>query len=143
MRNIKSTLRIVRNSALLFVAASGVTYLTGCQSENGLNPDNSNVPESNLKTASYSVHGANQNRVRNYGLNGTRGEFVEASESFEMPDNVVIPDDAKDLLEKDEWGNTPNYNYGTPSAGGVYFIKKGDTFEGGLNLTGITVYIAG
>ena len=144
MRNIKTTLRYVRNSALLFAAASGMSYLTACQSENDItSPDNPDIPESTLKTASYSVYGPNQNRIRNYGTRSTRGEYTPATETFSMPSSVVIPDDAKDLMEKDEWGGTPNLNYGTPAAGGVYFIKAGDVVNEGLNLTGITLYVAG
>ena len=137
-------MRYVRNSALLFAAASGMSYLTACQSENDITtPDNPDIPESTLKTASYSVYGPNQNRIHNYGTRSTRGEYTPATETFSMPASVVIPDNAKDLMEKDEWGNTPNLNYGTPAAGGVYFIKAGDVVEQGLNLTGITLYIAG
>ncbi|MDE6547669.1 MAG: hypothetical protein K2L22_01600 [Muribaculaceae bacterium] len=144
MRNIKTSLRFVRNSALLFVAASGVTYLAGCQSEHGLNSGNNEpTPEPSLSTASYSVYGADQNRIRNYGNGLTRGEYVEATETFSMPESVAIPADALDLCEKDEWGGQPNLNHGTPKAGGIYFVKAGDTLDSGLNLTGITVYVAG
>ena len=87
MRNIKTTLRYVRNSALLFAAASGMSYLTACQSENDITtPDNPDIPESTLKTASYSVYGPNQNRIRNYGTRSTRdGEKTTAAESIIMP----------------------------------------------------------
>ncbi len=154
MRNIKSTLRIARNSALLFVAASGVTYLTGCQSENGLNPDNSNVPESNLKTASYSVHGANQGRVTNYGVGSTRaGEYVEATETFDMPESVTIPEGAFDLNGKyineansSEWYTDwkEHLNYGKPAAG-TYYIAEGATTDSGLDFGEgpSTLYVAG
>ncbi len=148
MRNIKSSLRFVRNSALLFVAASGVTYLTGCQSENGINPDNPNVPESNLKTASYSVHGANQSRVKNYGSSSTRaGEYVEATETFEMPTCPPIPADAKDIMASSDPNNqyaAPNLNYGSP-ASGVYYIKEGDVVDQyGLKYPEeLTLYVAG
>lgn len=85
MRNIKTSLRFVRNSALLFVAASGVTYLAGCQSENGLNPDQE-IIEPSSGTGTYSVYASNPNRVRNYDNGGTRaaGENTLAG-SFKMP----------------------------------------------------------
>ncbi len=146
MRNIKSSLRFVRNSALLFVAASGVTYLTGCQSENSINPDNNQpTPEPSLSTASYTVHGANQGRVTNYGGGSTRaGEYVKATETFNMPAAPAIPADAKNLNETDEWGGKPVLNYGTPAVNGSYYIGADDALETGLQLNGgVTIYVAG
>ena len=96
MRNIKTTLRYVRNSALLFAAASGMSYLTACQSENDItSPDTPDIPESTLKTASYSVYGPNQNRIHNYGTRGTRGDNDEKAVDFDMPACPAIPADAK------------------------------------------------
>ncbi len=148
MRNIKSSLRFVRNSALLFVAASGVTYLTGCQSENDITPETpTNVPESTLKTAAYSVYGANQGRVINYGSKGTRaGEYVEATETFVMPACPTIPADAKNILDKKDPTNEYSANYlnnGTIEAG-VYFISESDEIKSGINMQGgVTLYVAG
>lgn len=136
-------LRFTRNSALLFAAVSGALYLTGCSSEEGLTPDEK-VPEASIDTDSYSVFGANQSRIHNYGASSTRaGEYVDAVDSFTMPACPAIPSDAKDLNYKDQWGNTPNLNYGTPAAGS-YFVKAGDVLETALNLNGgVTIYVAG
>lgn len=135
-------LRLVGNSALLFAAMSGVIYLTGCSSEDGIS--NGNVAESPIDTDSYSVFGADQSRVHNYGGSFTRsGEYVEAAKSFEMPECPTIPADAKDFNSSDEWGNKPNLNWGTPKEG-EYYIKSGDALESGLTLNGnVTIYVAG
>ena len=138
MRNIKTTLRYVRNSALLFAAASGMSYLTACQSENDItSPDTPDIPESTLKTASYSVYGPNQNRIRNYGTRSTRdGKYVAATETFNMPEAPVVPEDALDFKEHN--------NYGTPATNQAYVVKAGDTLEQGINLNGgITIYVEG
>ena len=138
MRNIKTTLRYVRNSALLFAAVSGMSYLTACQSENDITtPDNPDIPESTLKTASYSVYGPNQNRIRNYGTRSTRaGKYVAATETFNMPEAPVVPEDALDFKEHN--------HYGTPETNQAYVVKAGDTLEQGLNLNGgITIYVEG
>ena len=137
MRNIKTTLRYVRNSALLFAAASGMSYLTACQSENDITtPDNPDIPESTLKTASYSVYGPNQNRIRNYGTRSTRGDNDEKAVDFDMPACPAIPTDAKDLNADN------NINNGTP-APGVYYVKKGDSLKSGLKLNNVTIYVEG
>lgn len=141
MRNIKTMLRISRNSALLLTAMAGAGYLASCSNEMGPNTDPVNEPA--METSSYTVYGSNPNRVRNYGSSTTRAGYVEATELFEMPDMPGIPSDAKDFLEKDEWGNTPNYQYGSP-APGSYFIKAGDKMENGLQLNGnVDIYVAG
>lgn len=147
MRNIKTTLRIARNSALLFAAASGMSYLTACQSEQVVDNPNNNIPETPSTSVSYSVFGANQSRVINYGNGITRnGEYKTAVENFEMPESVTIPAEAKDIMAPSDPNNeysNPNLNYGNP-APGVYFIKEGETVNSGLNLIGgLTIYVAG
>lgn len=149
MRNIKTTLRYARNSALLFAAASGMAYLTGCQSENGLNPDNNQVPEATLSTASYSVYGSNPNRIHNYGDATTRAAG-DAAESFYMPESVSAPADAKEIKKVhhvEDWGEYDeivNYQYGNLAAGS-YLIPAGETIDGGINTNGghVDLYIAG
>lgn len=136
-------LRFTRNSALLFAAVSGALYLTGCSSEEGLTPDEK-VPEASIDTDSYSVFGANQSRIHNYGSSSTRAGYVDAVDSFTMPACPAIPSDAKDLNYKDEWGNTPNLHYGSPVAGD-YYIAAGQTLDSGLDFTTgpSTLYVAG
>ena len=130
-------MRYVRNSALLFAAASGMSYLTACQSENDItSPDTPDIPESTLKTASYSVYGPNQNRIHNYGTRGTRGDNDEKAVDFDMPACPAIPADAKDLNADN------NINNGTP-APGVYYVKKGDSLKSGLKLNNVTIYVEG
>lgn len=86
-----------RNSALLFAAVSGALYLTGCSSEDVVTPDEK-VPEASIDTDSYSVFGANQSRIHNYGASSTRaGEYVDAVDSFTMPENITVPSDAWDI----------------------------------------------
>lgn len=89
-------LRFTRNSALLFAAVSGALYLTGCSSEEGLTPDEK-VPEASIDTDSYSVFGANQSRIHNYGASSTRAGYVDAVDSFTMPENITVPSDAWDI----------------------------------------------
>ncbi len=137
MRNIKTTLRFARNSALLFVAASGVTYLTGCQSENSINPDNNNVPEPALSTASYTVHGANQGRVTNYGAGSTRaGEYVDAAKSFDMPETVTVPEG---IATTTGIGTSDGWKI---SEGVDYLIPAGETFDAACKLSA-NYYVAG
>lgn len=136
--NKTKMLRFTRNSALLFAAVSGVLYLTGCSSEEGIDPDQK-VPESALDTDSYSVYGPNQSRVHNYGNSSTRaGEYPEAVDSFTMPDFPAIPADAKDLTDSSV------LNYGNPAVNSSYYVAAGKTLETGLCLKGgITIYVAG
>ncbi len=130
-------MRFARNSALLFVAASGVTYLTGCQSENSLNPDNNQIPESPLSTAAYTVHGANQGRVTNYGAGSTRaGEYVEAAKSFEMPESVTVPEG---IATTTGVGTNDGWKI---SDGVDYLIPAGETFDAACKLTA-NYYVAG
>jgi len=95
--NKTKMLRFTRNSALLFAAVSGALYLTGCSSEDVVTPDEK-VPEASIDTDSYSVFGANQSRIHNYGASSTRaGEYVDAVDSFTMPENITVPSDAWDI----------------------------------------------
>lgn len=137
MRNIKTTLRIARNSALLFAAASGMSYLTACQSEQVVDNPNNNIPETPSTSVSYSVFGANQSRVRNHGGTGTRaGEYVEASKSFDMPESVVVPEG---IATTTGIGTNDGYKI---EAGVDYLIPKDEVFDAPFRPTA-NYYIAG
>lgn len=146
-------LRFTRNSALLFAAVSGALYLTGCSSEDVVTPDEK-VPEASLDTDSYSVFGANQSRIHNYGASSTRaGEYVDAVDSFTMPDCPSIPATAIDLngryvneAKSNEYYTEYIYylNNGSPAAG-EYYIAADATTNSGLDFGAgpVTVYVAG
>jgi len=90
MRNIKTTLRSTRNSGLLFVAASGLLYLTACSSDVLYDAPNENITESNVIIGNDPA--AQAHRITFFGNQGTRGDegFVPgASRAFKMP---TIPD---------------------------------------------------
>lgn len=96
-------LRSLRNSALLFAAVSGASFLTGCSSEDGIASEE-NVSEPLINTDSYTVFSGDQSRVHNYGNSSTRaGEYKGAATSFDMPECPTIPEGAKDLNYKNEW----------------------------------------
>lgn len=152
MRNIKSTLRIMRNSALLFVAASGAAYLTGCSNESDINPDQE-FSEPAQGTGSYTVYGSNPDRVRNYGKDLTR---ATAAESFVMQDAPPVPDGAKEIYDGDSNenfnGHFPAGNYVIPagkvfnsqfnsSTGEVVFYVKGTLHFSNLSDQKLTIYI--
>lgn len=79
MRNIKSTLRIMRNSALLFVAASGAAYLTGCSSDIDSPNSGGNSVDENVTVESLGVTaGNNPSLAKTYSNShqiGTRAEW--------------------------------------------------------------------
>lgn len=129
-------LRFTRNSALLFAAVSGALYLTGCSSEEGLTPDEK-VPEASIDTDSYSVFGANQSRIHNYGSSSTRaGGYVEASKSFDMPD--VCPSVPEGIATTSGIGD----DGWKIEAGKDYLIPAGETFQAACEATA-TYYVAG
>ncbi|MDE6378858.1 MAG: hypothetical protein K2L11_00180 [Muribaculaceae bacterium] len=138
MRNIKSTLRFARNSALLLVAASGMSYLTACQSEQLVDDPNNNViPESPKTSVPYSVYGANQGRVTNYGKGSTRaGEYVEAAKSFDMPEAVAVPEG---IATTTGVGTNDGWKI---SEGVDYLIPEGEVFDAACKLTA-NYYVAG
>lgn len=133
--NKMKALRLVSNSALLFAAVSGAIYLTGCSSEDGIS--NGNVSESPLDTDSYSVYSADQNRVHNYGNSSTRaGEYVEAANSFDMPECPAIPAGIATTTGIGE-------NEGWKISEGVDFlIPAGETFSEAFKAAA-TYYVAG
>ncbi|MDE5848117.1 MAG: hypothetical protein K2H71_12300 [Muribaculaceae bacterium] len=139
MRNIKTTLRYVRNSALLFAAASGMSYLTACQSENDItSPDTPDIPESTLKTASYSVYGPNQSRIHNYGTRGTRdGEYIPATETFSMPKCPAVPEGTASMA-----GLTDDYNWKIDQ-GDDFVLPEGETITMSRAKLHATYYVAG
>lgn len=136
-------LRSLRNSALLFAAVSGASFMTGCSSEDGIASEE-NVSEPLINTDSYTVFSGDQSRVHNYGNSSTRaGEYKGAATSFDMPECPTIPEGAKDLNYKNEWDVKVNLNNGTPEEG-EYYIKAGETLDSGLKLNGnVTIYVAG
>lgn len=88
MRNIKSTLRFARNSALLFVAASGMTYLSAC-SETDVTPDNpSNENNENILVDQLKVTtGSNPSLATSY-YNTHLGTRAAA---FDVPEHPGMP----------------------------------------------------
>lgn len=128
MRNIKTTLRYVRNSALLLSAIAGAAYMTSCSNESGLNPGQNLEPS--MGTGSYSVYSSNPNRVHNYGKFGTR---ATAAESFQMDAAPEVPGDAKELYMVDEWN--PNWNLYGHFPAGNYVIPAGKVFNSQFNST--------
>lgn len=129
MRNIKTTLRTVRNTALLLSAMAGASCMSSCSNEVGPNQDP--VKEPAMETGSYNVYGSNPNRVHNYGNGVTRAGETTAAESFEMPVVKEIPGDATELYMVDQW-NPNNQLYGTFPAGN-YVIPEGKEFNSQLN----------
>lgn len=88
MRNIKSTLRFVRNSALLFVAASGMTYLTAC-SETDITPDNggNNGGDENVLVEQLKVTtGSNPSLAKSY-----YNSHLSTRASFDVPEHPGMP----------------------------------------------------
>lgn len=99
MRNIKTKLRQTRNTALLLTAVSGLFYMSSCSSDVNYN-GGQDVPETPVENGSYTVYGANPNRIRNFGNEGTR---AAADDGFTMPDNVSLPSDAESVVGKFGW----------------------------------------
>lgn len=86
MRNIKTTLRSTRNSGLLFVAASGLLYLTACSSDVLYDAPNPNIVESNVTIGNDPA--AQAHRITFFGNTnpGTRIGFgTRAATDFDMP----------------------------------------------------------
>lgn len=79
MTNINKTLRLSRNTSLLFAAASGLLCLSACSSDVD-SPNGQEIPETPVEGASYTVYGANPNRIHNFGSN------TRAAVDFTMPE---------------------------------------------------------
>ena len=141
MRNIKQMLRFSRNSALLFAAATGLVYLTACSSDITYNGDQ-NVTESPAENGSYTVYGANPNRVHNFGNEGTRA-ISQTSVLTEMnfpaaPTETEIAS-AKTTLANEQWSLKGSYvvegtlnisqAIQTESDDAKIFIKNGAVLE--------------
>lgn len=79
MRNFLSTLRIGRNTAMLLAAVGGLSYMASCSSD--VEYSDQTTPESPTTKESYTVYGADQSRIHNFGSEGTR-----AAVDFTMPE---------------------------------------------------------
>lgn len=131
MRNNKTMLRYSRNSALLFAAASGLAYLTACSSDVTAGGDQ-NIPEPSAENGSYTVYGANPNRVHNFGNEGTR-----AAADFTMPECPTVPSDAAPTTGL--WG----WEINQLSASNIV-IPEGTTLTEAFNVkAGKNYYVAG
>ncbi len=137
MRNIKTSLRFVRNSALLFVAASGMTYLTAC-SETDITPDNggNNNGDENVLVEQLKVNaGSNPSLAKSYYNShlGTRA-------AWDVPEHPGMPEapSAEELAAMNPIDASTNvYSYsgynGTPN-----FYVKGDV---NFNQLATVVYV--
>ena len=128
MRNIKTTLRASRNTALLLAAASGMVYMTSCSSD--VNYPKNDVSESNVSVGNNPS--AQAQRITFYGNPGTRAA-ADFPEVGSMPD---MPAGAPEF-------NTPNEAQQSQdeSRKQAYILKGG---EGQIELYGETsVYIIG
>lgn len=129
MRNIKSTLRFARNSALLFVAASGMAYLSAC-SETDINPDNGgnngddNVLVESLKLSS----GSNPNLAKTYPNSRQMGTRANDVPEHPNPDMKAPSEDELNKMNKIvDFFNPyyfPDFN-GNP----CFYIPAGTKFE--------------
>lgn len=147
--NKTKMLRFTRNSALLFAAVSGALYLTGCSSEEGIDPDQK-VPESALDTDSYSVYGPNQSRVHNYGNSSTRAEGDSRDKAYfaiDMPE-VCPASQGTDLVAQNPAAGS--YVAKAESFGPMWldqgnvtiYVEKGATLKiGSCNGSGNVIYL--
>ncbi|MDE6019041.1 MAG: hypothetical protein K2G85_09550 [Muribaculaceae bacterium] len=121
MRNIKTSLRFVRNSALLFVAASGVTYLSACSDKEFAGGDENNLDG----TLSVNVTtGSNPSLAKSY-YNTHLGTRAAA---FDVPEHPGMPaaPTAEQLAAMNPLDANSNLYYYTGYNGTPDFYVKGD-----------------
>ena len=121
MRNIKTSLRFVRNSALLFVAASGVTYLSACSDKEFAGGDENNLDG----TLSVNVTtGSNPSLAKSY-YNTHLGTRAAA---FDVPEHPGMPaaPTAEQLAAMNPLDASSNLYYYTGYNGTPDFYVKGD-----------------
>lgn len=147
--NKTKTLRLSRNSALLFAAVSGALYLTACSSEDGLGPDQ-NIPEASIDTDSYSVHAPNKTRVHNYGDESTRAQGDSRDQAyfaFDMPEVCPASQGADLNAQNPAPGSyvAKGESYGPMwlDQGNVtIYVEKGCTLKiGSCNASGNIIYL--
>ncbi len=127
MRNIKTTLRFARNSALMFAAASGMVYLTGC-SESEITPgneidDNLLVEQLNVTT------GTNPSLAKSY-FNSHQGTRAAA---FDVPEHPGMPKapTAEQLAAMKVVDSETNFWWMPDNSTPTEFYVKGDVYRSG------------
>ncbi len=135
MRNIKSTLRMTRNSGMLFAAVSGLLYLTACTSDVLYDAPNENITESNVIIGNDPA--AQAHRIHFFGNQGTRGGEDVLNGVF-----PEIPDYSTFTMKKCPKFDTPNAAQQSQDENKkiAYELTGG---EGQIELYGGEVYITG